>query len=367
MPAICPWSGIQPAGPFSFAADPHGGPETLWFCFRLRHEDKAAGPLGKVRLVLKHIENMLGARAPERIWPVARQADGDWFRLPPGQPDALPDGRCRATWTVDVTSSYVDIAACYPYGMPEVETLARDTAGYWQIDTIGVSQAGRPLVRLSNAPGAVDSDRPGLYLIARQHSAETPGSWVLDGVLRECAFIGDKAPLIWAVPLTNIDGIEQGDYGKDNFPYDLNRAWGGPPMRHEVQVFQADIQRWRKRCRPVLGIDFHAPGLCEAEGCYAYLPNPRPWQAISEASRQWAEWIAESLTADYAAPSFPRVINYASRWETPSFSSYMASLGICCLSPETPYGATAKGLLAPEDYRHIGQRFCRCLMEHLGT
>ena len=39
----------------SFAADPHGGPERLWFCFRLTQTEPATSQ--KVRLVLKHSYN----------------------------------------------------------------------------------------------------------------------------------------------------------------------------------------------------------------------------------------------------------------------------------------------------------------------
>lgn len=353
----------------AFSADPHGGPERLWFCFQLRQEDATDGPIGRVRLVLRHLQTMLGGGgAPQNIYPVLRLADGDWQRLSGGTPEPQPDGQCYASWIFDVPARSADIAVCYPYGMPEVNGLVRESNGYWRADTIGVSQNARPLVRLSNDYGQAGGTRPGLYVTARQHSGETPGSWVLDGFLREVAARPETAPLVWAVPLTNIDGVEQGDYGKDNFPYDLNRAWGSPPMRHEVMQFQADIGRWRKRCRPVLAIDFHAPGLCEAEGAYVFLPKPRDYQGLNETARVWADRIASALTGEYASEvSFGRVANYASRWETPTFTSYFCRLGICAFSIETPYGAIRGKVLTRERYREIGQRMARAVMEHLDS
>jgi hypothetical protein len=244
----------------SFAADPHGGPECLWFCFRLIQVAPTTGFNRKIRLVLKHSFNMLGGGNSLNMRPVIRRVETDWERLDAPLVEKLPDGRNLVAWVIDAPEPFVDVAYCYPYGRSDVDTLLSETDGYWRADTIGVSQEGRPLIRLSNSYGEVDSNRPGLYLLARQHSGETSGSWVLDGFLRHTASLGDSAPLIWSVPLANIDGVERGDYGKDNFPYDLNRAWGTPPMRHEVLVFQRDMQRWKERCRPVLGIDFHAPG-----------------------------------------------------------------------------------------------------------
>ncbi len=351
----------------AFAADPHGGPETLWFAFRLRREDGADLPIGSVNLVLRHFGNMLGKARAETIRPVFRLAGEDWDRFGVGCTETLPDGQPQATWTLDVPAAYVDVAICYPYGMPEVEALVRESGGYWRADTIGVSQGARPLVRLSNSLGTPGSDRPGLYVVGRQHSGETPGSWVLDGFLREIASHGEKAPLVWAVPLTNIDGVEQGDYGKDNFPYDLNRAWGRPAMRHEVLVFQRDVERWRHRCQPALALDFHAPGMAEADGCYFFLPNPRAYPAVEEATRRWVAWIHESLTADYCAKDFGRVATYASRWESPTFSGYFADSGVCGLSMETPYSQIGQKVLTRPEYREIGRRVARGVISHPGA
>jgi hypothetical protein len=260
----------------------------------------------------------------------------------------------------------MQVAYCYPYGRPDVEALVRDSAGYWHADTIGVSQGARPLVRLSNDPGTPGGDRPGLYLIARQHSGETPGSWVLDGFLRHVASLGNKAPLVWAIPLTNIDGIEGGDYGKDNFPYDLNRAWGSPPMRHEVLVFQRDIARWAARCRPLLAIDMHAPGACETGGIYCYMPDPRQHPDLYESTLRWTTAISRALTPRYAAKTFERVADYPSRWETPNFSRYLWSkYKLCAFGLETPYAMVNDRVLTREEYRKAGVRLAEGIVDHL--
>src|SRR5690606_24228363 len=102
---------------------------------------------------------------------------------------------------------FFDFAYCYPYGATELDALLAESNGYWRRDTFGVSPQGRPMVRLCNDYGHKENQRPGLYLLARQHSGETPGSWMLDGFLRRVAELGDAAPLVWAAPLTNIDGV----------------------------------------------------------------------------------------------------------------------------------------------------------------
>jgi len=349
-----------------FAADPHGGPECLWFCFRVRRLE--ASSTNSVRLVLKHFGNLLGGSDLEKMRPVVRYDSGDWERLDPGVRMELPDGRVQGVWDVDAPETFFDAALCYPYGRAEVDRLVRDAAGYWRKDTIGVSQAGRPLVRLSNDPGAPGCARAGLYLVARQHSGETPGSWVLDGFLRRMAEFGDEAPLIWAIPLSNIDGVEQGDYGKDNFPYDLNRAWSHPPMRHETHVFGADVRGWSNRCRPVLGIDFHAPGGCESDGVYTHVPDPKAYPEMHTAVSEWAEAIKADLTRLYAAEDFGRVAKYASRWETPSFTKFFcATFEKPALTLETPYATCGETLMTCDSYRDVGARLAETIAGRLGA
>lgn len=348
----------------SFAPDPHGGPETLWFCFRLARTTPA--PVETVRLVLKHVGNMLGGNDPQAMRPVVRYAEGDWTRLDAPDVAMLPDGRREVVWEIDPPEAHVDVAYCYPYGLPEVEALVAASDGYWRMDAIGISQGGRPLVRLSNDGGEREGTRPGLYLISRQHSGETPGSWVLDGFLRHVAAHSDAAPLVWAVPLTNIDGVEGGDYGKDNFPYDLNRAWGHPPMRHEVLVYQNDMRRWATRCRPAFAIDFHAPGACETSGVYAYMPDPACDRPGHEAVLPWIQAVEAELTRIYAAEDFTRVARYPSRWETPNFRVYAwHNRGVPAITFETPYAIAGETLMTRAAYREAGVRIAAATLARL--
>ena len=352
----------------SFAADPHGGPESLWFCFRVAWAGRTDQPCPQqLRLVLKHPQNMLGVGDATALRPVVKRPEGDWERLGPGVAEPLPDGRLNIAWETRPPEPFLDVALCYPYGRSELDTLLAQTDGYWHDDVIGVSQEARPIVRLANDYGEADGQRPGVYIVARQHSGETPGSWVLDGLLRHMATLGNQAPLIWTVPLTNIDGIEQGDYGKDNFPYDLNRAWGVVPMRHETLVMQRDILRWRERCKPMLAIDFHAPGGCESEGIYCYLKNGNDETGeLCAATREWTAAMQASIGQEYAAEDFHRIASYASRWETPTFGTYSAeTLEIPGFTMETPYAMAGDNVLEVADYREAGRRIGRTIVQEL--
>lgn len=345
-----------------FTPHPHGGPECLWFCFQVCRPGTSRAPLGKLLLILECPETMLGGSAPGKFRPVFRATGGDWHRADAPELLGLPDGRRQAAWTLDVWKPTLDFAFSFPYGRENIERLLQETKGYWRLDTIGVSQGGRPLWRLSNDYGQPKGQRPGLYLMARQHSGEVSGSWVLDGVLRRFAELGDAAPLVWAVPLANIDGVEQGDYGKDNFPYDLNRAWGRPPMRHETLVFQLDMRRWKARCRAVGCFDFHAPGAGESEGVYAYVSESPPDVAMQ--ARHMAERLGKGLGAEFAASNFVRVARYPSRWETPRFGTFChEELKLPAVTFEVPYALVRDTVMTRQNYQEAGRRIADAIVE----
>lgn len=363
-----------------FMPDPHGAPETLWFCFRVEQAEQlptGANRARRLRIVCENVDTMLGgARAPEHIHPVVRRAGGDWERLPHTEVVALPDGRREIAWEMDAPDPALDIALCYPYGWPELHTLLRETGDYWKADAIGLSQGGRPLVRLSNDYGTAGNARPGLFVLARQHSGETPGSWALDGFLRRMAEFGPRAPLIWCIPFTNIDGVVQGDYGKDNFPHDLNRAWGywplHQPMRHEILVMQSDYRRWMARCAPVAGLDFHAPGASQTEGLYTYLPRPsnNPEAAQIGNVRESAARFAAAL-GEYAADPFAWEVDYPTRWPFPSALTYgeftWGLAKIPGVTIEVPYSKIRDMMLTRERYREAGSRIAAALVAYLST
>lgn len=354
-----------------FAPDPKGGPEALWFFFRVTRplEDRPRAPTLAVRM--NFFANLLGAADTTVFRPVWREMNQPWKRMPPPRPTYEEDGQVSLLWSLDNPARILEIAFCYPYHRPEVERLLRQSRGYWNETAIGLSQGGRPLLRLHNGCGAVDDDPQraprGIYLIARQHAGETPGSWVLDGILEGLSRQRASGWRVWAVPFADLDGVETGAYGKDAFPYDLNRAWGSPPMRHEVRALQQDLLRWKQRCRPDLVLDLHAPGACETAGIYTFLPDDDTDSEHVRQSRAWANGIRQELGREYAAEDFLKQARYASRWETPRLQHFVArNLGAAALALETPYTFCGKTLMTARHYREAGRRIARAILKHRG-
>ena len=340
----------------TFAAAPHGGPEALWFCFNLLETKPEEKHPAKVRLTLTNTRNLLGCGTPAELKPVYQPQGHQWFRTKSGTVTYAPDGQTLVSWTIPYPEPATDVALCYPYGRSELDTLVNKSKGHWKCDAIGLSQGGREIQRMANSYGKAGDNKPGLYLIARQHAGETPGSWVLDGVLEHFSKAKKNPYLIWSVPLSDIDGVMKGDYGKDNFPYDLNRAWGAPPMRHEVAVIQADMREWQRRCQPKLVLDFHAPGGCESDGMYCFIPDPEQHAEAHREVNTWANVFADALAPQYATEDFARVATYRSRWETDRVSDFAREvIGCPALSFETPYASCGKTLMQQKQYRDAGR------------
>lgn len=349
-----------------FAADPRGGTEALWFWVRI--EGCAGRP---VELVLTNADTCLGFGGGGRTTrPVYRYARGDWERVADTELRTLPDGRHEAVWVVNPRASSFDFAFCYPYLPDDLAHTLAECSGYWHEDAIGVTQKGRPLTRLANAFGNEPAQAAGIYVIARQHAGETPGSWVLDGLLRHAQRALDPAQiLLWAVPFAHLDGVVEGDYGKDPFPHDLNRAWTRPPMRHEVLVVQRDLARWARRCHPAVVLDLHGPGAAETEGAYFHLPRPsRPAEHV-EATRAAALYIRERLPAEFIREQPDVQATYASRWSDGGIlgSHVWDTLAIPSLCLETPYAQIRGKELSREDYRGLGAALLEALVAYTQT
>lgn len=339
----------------NIAADPRHSPEALWFRLRLRRLDSdSPAPW----LLVRGVDVLLGGGDGSALQPVVRCEGGPWQRLARGTPVLHPDGRCDARWRLPNAASVMEVAFCLPYGDEEIDRLLADTDGRLRIHTIGSSEGGRPLCRLSNGPGVIGSRRPGLYVLARQHAGETPGSWVLDGLLRRVAELGEAAPLTWAVPFVDLDGVIEGAYGKDRHAVDYNRSWWQMGRRHEVVCAMRDLDRWRARCAPRLCLDLHAPGALDRDGCYAFttIGGTTPTAASSVA---WSDRIGRALGAQFADPNFSRTADYPSRWPREThgaFTSWAIDRGFDAVSLESSYQGNRDDCFGIDEYREIGRR-----------
>ncbi len=339
-----------------------GEPQPLWFHVRI---EGARGP--RVRCVLANAQQCLGNvfRWKDNFL-VVREGEGPWRRAGQARVETnehlVPEMVCD----IETTGGPLEVAFCFPYQQEQLnEAIA--ISERWKSGTIGYSRQGREITRIYNDLGDGHRSKPGVYLVARQHSGETPGSWVLDGIIRHLASLpaaqADKM-CWWAVPFADPDGAAEGYYGKDQYPHDLNRSWNQPPARAEVFAIQKDLQRFGNRCTPAALIDLHAPAHHE-RGCYFYAS--RTPERLSEVTLRLAHRFIERLPERLRGEETFRYsgVMQTSAQAGESFTKYvMNRLGYPALTLECSYqGPSGSSPYTIEDYRFIGKTLADTIYE----
>lgn len=345
-----------------FMSEPRTSPQPLWF--HLRADGVAER---RMRFVWQNADGCLGLGSREHLEnarPVASADGGAWQRIATTEVVERPEGGHILQFDAPPAKETLSVAFCYPYGPEDLHRTFRELRSVWECDAIGLTGAGRQLLRLRRPDPEREGCAAGVYVAARQHAGETPGSWVLDGLLREVAETegapGDGEALDWwVVPFVDLDGAVSGDYGKDALPYDFNRAWAPMPMRPEVQAIQQDMRRFAARRAPRFALDLHAPGGGETAFYHFHPREDRP-EAQREIGQAFTPFLKEQFPEMEEVSRVPR---YASRWDTNEtltgwvWDHLKETPGI---SIETPYQHLGEGKwLEPDDYREIGRRVAR--------
>jgi len=331
-----------------FSPSPCGFAERLWFYFRL-FESTPDTPQGtRIKLILKHADTLSEIDEPSALVPVYHKDGQGWSRMKHGVIEREPDGQRRVVWNLRYPEPSVEVALCYPYGMPEIKNLVSKAKGYWKLDSIGISGGGREIVRLSNLYQATSDNHPGLYIVARRHAGETPGSWVLDGLLRHLSVSGKTPLMVWAQPLADIDGVLRGHY----------RASAVDPSRPELRILDTDVQRWKERCRPLLILELSASAVSVRDGVHSCLPAESDTDPdLRKEAERWANMFKTALTPTYVSSEFMR-----ESCEPFAFSHY----GVCSLSIHIPYSQIGSTELTPKDYRQLGKRLADAVIRRQG-
>jgi len=335
-----------------FAAEPRNCPLAMWFHFRV------SGLAGRgLRVVLANAHRTLGGEdwSGNRI--VCRGGAGPWERAQPPVAIDAGDGLREWAWEIPADADLAEVAHCYPYQPADMDATLAELAPAFSRAATALTMGGRTIPRVFSRPG--ESDRPGVLLTARHHAGETPGSWVLDGLLRHVAAEPRLADAVtwWAVPFVDLDDVVTGSYGKDPYPCDCNRGYGpGPFRRPESVAVMADARRLKTTSQRVLMVDLHAP--CHGEQ-KSYIPvrgwapdspiNPiaiefadRLQQAVPEAIRSPVAHITPEPT------SGPYQGMPSARWA-------LSVLGVEALTIETSYQGNGQRYYGIDDYRRIGQ------------
>lgn len=126
------------------------------------------------------------------------------------------------------------IARFYPYTLTDLEKYIDGVSGNQNIETqiAGYSQNGKPIYVFKltdfNYP---DSDKKRIFMHARTHPAETPPSFVLEGMI-DFLLSGSSEALeilsgfeFYIFPMQNVDGVSVGNYRSTPLSQNLEVMW----------------------------------------------------------------------------------------------------------------------------------------------
>ncbi|NLB68095.1 MAG: hypothetical protein GX804_00175 [Lentisphaerae bacterium] len=320
-----------------FTPETRGSPRVTWFYFKMSEDnDKNKLPLPEtLALTLCFADNIGHEDNTDACRPVFREIDKNWVRLKRPDKKLSDDGVLSLTWHVPYPAAPSEFAFCFPFGREELETLKRQSRGYWTERNIGITHSGRMLKRLNNSiyKGCDACSNPrGLFLVARENGGETPGSWVLDGMLDAISRAKPVNWCVWAIPFANLDDVCRGRYIADeSFKEQKLNPKDKRPDLYETYIIKNDLQRWAKRCNPALVLSLCASPALDSAGVRLVdnLIQEGGTNSHTSENEAWINMFAQALNPEYGSEKFQADEKSSSCWLIPSLRSFLENEPKC--------------------------------------
>lgn len=218
-----------------------------------------------------------------------------------------------------------------------------------------VSEGGRevPYIRMGNGDKCI-------VLSCRQHCCESVASYVLEGMLeklKNADFLAEYC--VYILPFSDIDGVENGDQGKNRVPHDHNRDYTNRPIYNVIRSWLSLLDDKDVR----IFIDLHNPYLYGGENDYLSFVYSKD---IDTALDRFSAIFEKKTQGTY----FPHEAKYDVRLNmlynkpTTSAKDYFCHRGAeIATTLETPYF----GLKLPEEkaFIDIGKYLVETIGEYL--
>ncbi|MCU7495772.1 MAG: T9SS type A sorting domain-containing protein [Ignavibacteria bacterium] len=273
--------------------------------------------------------------------------------------------------TFEKDTVYVSYYIPYNYSYLQGRIKKWEESSDVKVDTIGYTKHHLPLQMLTITDNSVPaSEKRAVWIHARTHPSETPGSWHTDGIIRELLSNNEvvnyykKKLIFYIVPFTNPDGVYYGNSRTNPDNVDIESNWGLADAQTTLEV-----QALKKKFAEV-----------NSTGQMAVFLNIH-----SQASQFATFWIhsATSTTQDFylRQNQFANLNTSDNPYFTKNDYSY-SNLGyyfpegwiyknygqsVMALTYETPYDQYSTGeWVTNESLFKIGQRTLYAIAEYLG-
>ena len=338
--------------------DLRGGRDWFYWCFAATAERK-----GDVRFVFP--ERVAGFRlgAVGFQGPAVSEDGGKSWRWLGSNPE-FTSAR-EFSWSFEPGQT-VRFAVTIPYTQANLAAFVRrhQQNPHFQASMLTQTRAGREVELIQiGTPG---KGRQAVLMTCRHHACETIASYLLEGILD--AAMSDTAEgrrfrdrfVLYAVPLVDKDGVEEGDQGKNRAPHDHNRDYGDGSIYRSVQAIK--MLAVEKKINALL--DLHCPTLVMDihQRFYFAGPSDAPDNNLATVTR-YAEAIRSNLPE--GAPSGPVVqLKPTDKDRHKHCSGFFSQLDgvMMAATLETPFAPKKKNM-SPDDVRTYGACLLRAWNE----
>ena len=270
----------------------------------------------------------------------------------------LLDGYNKFTYSFGPEEKRVYFAHNMIYSAGRFTEFARQNK--LELKQLVLSEKGRsvPLVQLGQSENT-------LLLTSRHHSCESPGTYVLEGMLQYFLAHPWAGHEVIAVPFMDLDGVVEGDQGKNREPYDHNRDYHDKPIYKST----AALMDFTARKKIKYFFDLHAPWHFggQDDTCFMVHKDGIPVPRYEKLAR-----ILEGITRhDPASMQFfaKDFIAAGVGWnksDAPTFARYYALQGTAHLGCtfEIAYVGTRDNQDSQERLVRFGENLARALDEY---
>ena len=276
------------------------------------------------------------------------------------------------------------IARFYPYTFSDLETYLNSIRGNVSVDIQipGYSQEGKPLYLLKiTDPSVPVAGKKRIFMHARTHPAETPPSFVIEGIVNYLlSGTAEASDLLsrfefYIFPMQNVDGVIAGNYRSTPKSENLEVMWfrdstNSPGLTSEAPVEVTTIQQVASQLMNdggpavTIALNLHASNS-EPDICPFFYPHFGPESkgySPLEASL-WDEQLAfiGNVENHYGSDHIEPVPNeggssFASKMYPESWWWNNYSDQVMAMTFEMTYGRAghAPRWVEPDDYRNLG-------------
>ena len=201
-----------------------------------------------------------------------------------------------------------------------------------------------------------------IVLSSRHHACESPGTYVLEGMIREYLEDPIEGTSLLIVPIVDFDGVTEGEYGKDRDPHDHNRDYIDDAIYPETRA----IMDYAKDKEIPYAIDFHAPSHRIGRSNRVYLVRKFPH--LTERFDRFSAMLEKYCGGEAMTYEMKYDVPPNTGWnkdETPTFSKFFNLRPECklALTLEVTHYGTDDNKVSADRLVNTGKAFCRALNE----